>query len=451
MRSIDLASLCRMKSTLIGIWLLLLTEISTAQISPFLKMLRDHASQDSSSTDSVKKVHPLYGLNGLYYLQPLARQWQNLDPVKKTGVQVESGHYLQLAEALAFAGDYGATAKYASLEYDSMPALGYQDVRQYLDTMKSIRLEEAGPYILSRTKKEKVVMFNELHHMPAHRAFLLSLLPALKQQGFQYLALEMLNNRSDRSLQEVNLRTGYFAAEPMAGELIRRAKELGFKLVAYEDTLADNHSGTGRDAIQAAHLAGLFQKDPEARVVVLAGGAHISEQPIGKNYIPMAVAFHRFTGINPLTIDQTELSEGSSFEYGRYFHQQLIKKWDLHQPVISFREGLPVSLLENDHFDLQVIHPVIPGSHNRPEWLSVDGARKPVPVRPTEKKLFLVQAYYATEIQKAPASVLIPADQTYTTGADGYYWLYLFPGKYSLILRDLDYHELSRKDNEVQP
>jgi hypothetical protein len=312
-------------------------------------------------------------------------------------------------------------------------------------------MEPARSYILSRTANEKVVMFNELHHLPAHRAFLLSLLPELKQQGFQYLALEMLNNRADRSLQELNFRTGYYAAEPMAGELIRKAKALGFTLVAYEDTLADNHSGTGRDAIQAAHLAGLFQKDPAAKLLVLVGGAHISEQPVGKNYIPMAVAFRRFTGINPLTIDQTELSEGSSFEYGRYFHQLLLKKWTLHQPAISTRNGSPVSLLENDHYDLQVIHPVIPGAHNRPDWLSVNGARKEVPVRPTEKKLFLVQAYYAEEIRKAAIGALIPADQTYISGADGYYWLYLFPGKYTLVLRDLEYHELSRKDLEVQP
>lgn len=440
-----------MKYWLIPSVFLLYSAIAGAQISPFLKLLQDHASKDSTKADSVRSGNPLYGLNGLYYLQPLARQWQNLDPLNQPGRKNEPGENIRIAEALAFAGDYDAAARYASMEYDSMPPEGYQDVRQYLDTLKSVQFEEARSYILSRTKKEKVVMFNELHHLPAHRAFLLSLLSDLKQQGYGYLALEMLNNRSDRSLQELNLRTGYFAAEPMAGELIRKAKSLGFKLIAYEDTLADNHSGTGRDAIQAAHLAGIFHMDTSARVVVLAGGAHISEQPIGKNYIPMAVAFRRFTGINPLTIDQTELSEGSSFEYGRYFHQVLVRKWSLQKPVISMRDGVPVNLLENDHYDIQVIHPVITGSHNRPAWLSVEGSRKAVAIRPTEKKLFLVQAYYADEIQKSPSGLLVPADQTYITGEDGYYWLYLYPGKYKILLRDLDYHELSGKDLEVQP
>lgn len=440
-----------MKYWLIPSVFLLFSTVAGAQITPFLKLLQDHASKDSTLADSAKTEHPLYGINGLYYLQPLARQWQNLEPVNHPGKKREPGQNIKIAEALAFAGDYDAAVQFAAMDYDSMPPEGYQDVQQYLDTLKSVRFEDARYYILSRTGNEKMVMFNELHHLPAHRAFLLSLLPELKAQGFGYLALEMLNNRSDRSLQELNLRTGYFSVEPMAGELIRKAKSLGFKLIAYEDTLADNHSGTGRDAIQAAHLAGIFQMDPGAKVVVLAGGAHISEQQIGKNYIPMAVAFRRFTGINPLTIDQTELSEGSSFEYGRYFHQSLLRKWPLQKPVIIMRDGLPVSLLENDHYDIQVIHPILPGAHKRPAWLSVEGGRKAVAIRPTEKKLFLVQAYYAEEIQKTPSGLLVPADQTYITGEDGYYWLYLYPGKYKLLLRDLDYHELSSKDLEVQP
>jgi hypothetical protein len=315
--------------------------------------------------------------------------------------------------------------------------------------MKSVQFSNARKYIIARAAKEQVIMINESRYLPDHRAFTISLLQDLYLAGFRYLATDLLNNRSDRQLTDIDLRTGYFAAEPVAGELLRKAVQIGFSLVAYEDTLADNHSGTGRDAIQAARIASILQKDPTARILVHAGQAHISEDIIAQSYIPMAVAFRRFTGINPFTIDQTELTTGSTFEYGRYFYALFQAKKPMLEPVIAFRKEQPVSLLENDLYDIQVIHPPNNLIRNRPAWLTINGSRKEFAVRPTEKTLFFIQAYYLKESIKKPISILIPADQTYIADRDGYYWLFLNPGKYKLVYRDIAYSILAEKEIDV--
>ncbi|MBZ5856169.1 hypothetical protein [Flavihumibacter profundi] len=421
-----------------------------SQLTAPLQQLQQHILQDSLLQDSGIIRNPLYDLKGFNYLKPIYRHLAALGSGKMAGRFAETpGKFTIMAQDFAFAGDYLTAALYGQKDYDSISAAGYQDARLFLDTMKSVQFRDARGYILSRAAEERVIMINEAHHMAMHRAFILGLLKDFYQSGFRYLAMELLNNRSDRSLGEVDIRTGYFTAEPIAGELVRKALDIGFTLVPYEDTLSDNHSGTGRDAIQAARIAAILQKDPAAKILVLAGHAHISEAKIGKDYIPMAVAFRRFTGINPFTIDLTEMCEGSSFEYGRYFYQLLTSKIRLKEPVIAFRNDTPVSLLENDHYDVQVILPLATPIHNRPGWLSLNGQRKEFAVRPTEKKLFMVQAYYLNEANKKPIGMLVPADQTYISGSDGYYWLYLFPGKYKIVLRDMDYNILSTKEAEV--
>ncbi|ULQ53970.1 hypothetical protein [Flavihumibacter fluvii] len=420
--------------------------VAMSQLSPVVMQLKQHVQKDTLVQDSLSRLNPLYNSKGLNYLQPISRQL-------KVGAQTKTdklqGKFAGMAQDFAFAGDYAAAAEYGPRDYDSMPAAGYQDARMYIDTLKSIRYNNARNYILTRAAEEQVIMINETRYLPEHRAFTLSLLKDLYLLGYRYLATDLLNNRSDRQLTDIDMRTGYFAAEPVAGELLRKALEMGFNLVAYEDTLADNHSGTGRDAIQAARIASILQKDPSAKILVHAGQAHISEDIIGQSYIPMAVAFRRFTGINPFTIDQTELTTGSTFEYGRYFYDLLRTKISGNEPVIAFRKEQPVSLLENGNYDIQVIHPPTIPIHNRPGWLSINKGRKEVAVQPTEKALFLVQAYYLNETISKPISVLIPADQTYVLDRDGYYWLFLFPGKYKLVLRDMDYNILSEKEIDM--
>ena len=64
-------------------------------------------------------------------------------------------------------------------------------------------------------------MLNEAYNKPLHRAFAYSLLDDLYKRGFRYLAMEMLNPMPDQELTKLTYKTGHFATEPVAGEMIR--------------------------------------------------------------------------------------------------------------------------------------------------------------------------------------------------------------------------------------
>ena len=82
-------------------------------------------------------------------------------------------------------------------------------------------------------------------------------------------------------------------------------------------------------------------------------------------------------------------------------------------------------------------------------WLSLNGERKVTLIQPTEKLLFFVQAFYENEYDADVINFLVPADQTYITNREGYYCLYLKPGKYKIVLRDVSYKVLATKELEV--
>lgn len=354
----------------------------------------------------------------------------------------------RLAQHLAFTGDQLLAEYYLKNSYDSMLAEGYKDVRRYLDTMGKLQLQDARSWILNRAASEKIVLFNENSAQLQQRAFFYTLLEDFYKLGYRYLSLYWLNPILNPNTRPVDKYLGYQVADPLAAEIVRQAKTLGFTLITYGDSSITKRTANVQDAVHASKLAALFQQDTSSRVLVLDEQAHIAEKPIG-DFTPMATVFYRITGINPFTIDQTELCGGSSFEYGRYFYDELIKRVPVDQVSIAVRNKLPVSLLENDQYDLQLIFPPTKAVRNRADYLSLSGNRKETAIQPAHRELFLVQAYYEEETLKIPYANLIPADQTYLTDRDGYYWLFLKPGKYKMVYRDIHYNILSDKDWKI--
>jgi hypothetical protein len=163
--------------------------------------------------------------------------------------------------------------------------------------------EEVIGALLSRTEGQQVVMFNENHFMPWHRILLTELLPGLKKQGFQYLALEALSGDSLLNAGAIpDLRSGFYTREQHFYRLLRTAQALGFEFVSYDARKGD------RELLQARNLyRKTLGKDPDARVVVLAGLEHIYERG-GESQPRMAQHFATLYGIDPLTISQTDLA-----------------------------------------------------------------------------------------------------------------------------------------------
>ncbi len=167
-------------------------------------------------------------------------------------------------------------------------------------------IENTKKLILEKSASTQLLMFNENHFYPAHRRLLTELLPELKAQGFEYLALEALFR--DDKLNEgktLSLEDGFYTREQNFKALIDQAQKLGFKFIAYENqnTEIDRELGQAQNLYQAS-----FAQNPSAKVIVLGGVSHIHEEADQNGKSWMAKVFKDKYGINPLTFSQTALN-----------------------------------------------------------------------------------------------------------------------------------------------
>ncbi|MDN3595244.1 hypothetical protein [Zunongwangia endophytica] len=185
--------------------------------------------------------------------------------------------------------------------------------------------KEALDKISKEAEKTRVVMVNENHWYPKHRIFTISLLQRLKNQGYNYLALESLSSafqasKINQSRPYPTLSSGYYIQEAYFAHLIRKAVSLGYKIISYENT--DN--AINREVGQAQNLFNYIKQDSKAKILVHAGIDHILEEPT-KNGKWMATVFKEISGIDPLTINQVEMIEEASDEIILMPFDQLVK------------------------------------------------------------------------------------------------------------------------------
>ena len=437
------------KKSLLAAVLITMVQSVFGQLLQPVEQLQDHCKRDVPAGYSPKlNILTLMPKGNLHYLFPLYHAFK--DEAKFKGIYTEKGYYDELSQYFSFAGDYQTAMQYLESSYDSIDDGARRKVFRMIDGLKNVEHVEAWKYIHFAARSTRVLMINEAHNKPLHSAFVLSLLKDLYKEGYRLLAMEMLNNFSDHELSRLRLHTGYYTSEPVLGELVREALAIGYRLVPYEDTVV-GHRPNQRDSIQAANIYNVLQKDTAARMLVLASYTHISEKEGEDGFIPMALAFKRMSGIDPLTIDQTDMTEEGNFGYGRVLYQAYLQKFPIKSPSIALVNNTPVNVIHGDLYDLSVIHPSTTYQDGRPVWLSLGGLRKPVPIKPSSPSVYFVQAYYQDEIaeNKNKPWQLVPADQTYIPGGKKLYLLYLKKGKYSIYFRDIDYHILSTLNIEV--
>ena len=384
----------------------------------------------------------------LHYLYPLYQLIREEDRFKS--ILSVPDYYDELSQALACNGDYTSALEYQQKGYDSVvDEVSRRQINKVMQGFKNVQHADARRYISFLARNYRVIMINEAHNKPQHRAFMLSLLDDMYKKGFRYLAMEMLNNYSNHSLEKLTPLTGDYSSEPVAGELIRTAIDMGFKLVSYEDTAANAHSARQRDSIQALNIYKIILADSTARILVYGGYGHIAERNISEEYIPMGMAFKKISGIDPLTIDQVNMTEGSDFAYGKVFYDAYTQKFSLNSPSIALMDEQPVDVTSSSLYDLCVIHPPTIYKDSRPGWLNLNGRRQPLYIKPSNKNTFLVQAYYQFESFGSRPGQVIPADQTYIPTSKGNYLLYLRRGKYIVMFRDMQYKVLNTLHVEV--
>jgi len=231
----------------------------------------------------------------LIYLLPLL-ELRRQRPVYLRSTQADT-YWQASATYAAMAGELDSAAYYWQRQAGFTPPAASAAA----PTAVPIAAEAA---ILAQTQRRQVVMFNEEHTQPRGRWLVGRLLPALYKQGFRYLALEALDAADSAGLRQRGYpvaTSGFYTNEPHFGNLIRRARQLGFQLVAYDGMGADRERDAARNL-----LAATLTPHPQARVVVLAGHGHINENSAAQS---MATWVRKLSGIDPLTIEQTQAAQ----------------------------------------------------------------------------------------------------------------------------------------------
>lgn len=278
----------------------------------------------------------------------------------------------------------------------------------------------------------RAIFINENHGEPITRVLPYALLAKLRADGYTYLALETLTQKSSTKVvagaqcidtDDVDLckrgypldlaTTGIYSHEPIYGELIREAIHLGFHLVAYD---TDDQSDLEREKVGGKRLAQIFVRDPHARLIVLAGFEHIVKEPGS-----LATVFSEQAGIEPLSVDQTSLLAIPLKAMGLPSNVQA----DMPDAVVFIKNGKPISTLSTQ-IDISVYRPPFSSQREEATWLDLGGKRFPHSVdhRACASYPCLISAQYEDEQANA-----VPADRLILKN-NSKALLYLKPGNY---------------------
>ncbi|MCX2862570.1 hypothetical protein OOZ63_12040 [Paucibacter sp. PLA-PC-4] len=289
--------------------------------------------------------------------------------------------------------------------------------------MSQDRSEDALAAILREAATRQIVILNEAHHVPMHRAFSMRLARELRKLGFEYLACEAFTRGRDPNVGVVERSSGAYLQDPVFAEFIREARRDGWKLVAYEADVDSSVQGLERirqrEQGQARNLVEqVLARQPSARIFVHVGYGHALEtpQPLGQgrgSVLLMAGELKQMTGVDPLSIDQSMT----------YAHSDPARELSSYRAALALQDGLEPFVLRKldgsarllqltpDAVDLQVIHPPYTLVSGRPSWLVSWAQRRPFPVPdawlPTQGRRLIYAVHQGHPAQAIPADIVI--------------------------------------------
>lgn len=368
-------------------------------------------------------ITPIFNLKALEEKYLAAPQWR-MSYLERI-IQLES-----------YVGNYDKAYDYEDLLYKEFPATA-SIIKQYKNDIAELKDSPVANYkmldaidaIDSIAGKHQVIMINEEHRTPLHRAVTLELLEKLYKKGFRYFAAETVTedeadlNRRGYPTQA----TGYYTADPVYADVIRRALKLGYKVVPYESMDASCKSPEGnpefctdkREREQAQNLyERILKDDPQAKIFIHVGRGHNSKAEISKEFNFMAYYFQQLTHIEPFTIDQLRFSERRNPALEQPLYRLLTKLNILEKPGV-YQSPNGEFYNQGAGYDVLIFHPRISYENGRAAFLKMNGLRKAEKINLRKLKIgnrrqiftgiepILVQAFDARETVKDA----VPVDQ----------------------------------------
>ncbi len=392
------------------------------------------AQQSNASPQNSELPNPatIYrqGLAENNYLAPLL-QLREREAEYLADAQMRESYLEYMAQLYDFVGDYPAA--YAMEEKflaDLEPRIKFR--ARNAKEIAASPLENYSPRsavdaIAAAADKHQIVIVNEEHRTPVHRALTHRLLSVLYRKGFRYLAVETLRVQ-DTELNKRGYPTqksGSYTPDPVFGDIIRQAIRIGFKTIPYEAeqrcpkpeefVACQNY----REVTQAQNIYDrILKNDPQAKILIHAGRGHASKGKEENGFAFMARHLWRISGIEPFTVDQENFSERKNPIDERPLYRFVnAKNLLLKEPtVFQSREGKFFS--DSEGYDLRVFTPRARYADGRPDWLRLGSTRRSFRVNPKKLDLqirqgnlqsdepLLLQAFYAQESADA-----VPVDQ----------------------------------------
>lgn len=308
----------------------------------------------------------------------------------------------------------------------------------------------ATDYLLKQTADKKAVFFNESAPNPQNRAFTTGLLKDMYEQGFRYLAIEALSPKETKLAERGYpvLNSGRLTREPLFGDMIRQALEIGYTLYAFEPTPTE--LGKAKKVVQksvggnlskeqlnevsrkwakALNISRIYQKNPDAKVLVYCSKSNLREDLDGAQQ-NISGWLKQLSSVDPFTIDQGTLTEKCSENTHPLFSKRKVK-----EPTIWLNKDQVFNTYNPIALDLQIQHPKAVAAHGRPNWLNMNGYRKPLAFNPDKHGMTypcLVMAYKEGE----DTDFAVPVDALEFPTNEAKLSLMLPKGKYKLILSD---------------
>lgn len=317
-----------------------------------------------------------------------------VDDARKTNTDL-SGKLQWLATQRSFVGDAsGAMAAFdeVTLLRQSANLAGAGANASDLARLAAAQEEDAINAIVREAGKHRVVILNEAHHVPLHRAFAMRLARELRRIGYNWLAGETFEHPPFEK-GYLALSDGYYSREPAFGNFLRDAAADGWQLVPYEP-FDQERGGSAAEQIdrrergEARNLVDrIFAQHPDAKVFIYVGYGHLRERPRpgdGKGTVLMAAYLSQMTGLDPLTIDQTTLMAHTDAAAEHPLYAAALARQTHEQPFVlrGAEGGYEVFGGYRYAVDMQVVHPRygIDADSGRPVWMRTLSGYKPVVV-----------------------------------------------------------------------
>jgi len=208
---------------------------------------------------------------------------------------------LQIAATdFSFQGNYKQALRAWNLQLPHQKAAVINNFDSLYLTMS--KLVAAKEYIIERSKNEKLLILNELHHNASHRIFATSLLKGLYDTGYRYLGLEALSDSGINARGFAVQDSGYYTSEPQFGNFIKEALDLGFVLFGYEaneDATWDGDKWKNREIDQAHNIYRFMETNKDGKYFIYCGAGHAFEGDNNGKGLSMAGVLAELTHINP--------------------------------------------------------------------------------------------------------------------------------------------------------